>query len=111
MPRRLRKLHELQGVSPTFDRASRPTWVGPASSGLICPPVEMIPQVYRLRCPLKDDGSRDEKFRFRAGVVLCLRWPLAESQVSSLFDEAGELFVGYRGLIHPEAIDSRDVDW
>src|SRR5260370_34953496 len=74
------------------------------------PPVRVVAQIYRAFRPVKNHGTRNEVFNRGARKIRWIERALGHGQVAGLGDEAGELFLGNRVAIDPEATNSYFMD-
>ena len=74
------------------------------------PPIRVVAQIYLAFRPGKNHGARNEVFNRGARKIRWIERALGHSQVAGLSDEAGELFVGDRVTIDPEAVNSYFMD-
>src|SRR5689334_23752653 len=83
--------------------------MSPICAGNIGPPVVMIAEINaRLRF-LKDNRRRLKHLRQSSRIVLRLGRTLSDSDMVRGFNKAGELLVGYRVSVDPEALNRGGV--
>src|SRR5260370_42274191 len=74
------------------------------------PPIRVVAQIDRAFCLVKNHRARNEVFNRGARKIRWIERALGHGQVAGLGDEAGELFVGDRVAIDPEAANSYFMD-
>src|SRR5690349_14756046 len=83
--------------------------MSPVCAGNIGPPVVMIAEINAPLRFLKDDGRRLEHLRQSSRIVFRLWRTLSDSDMVRGFNKAGELLVGYRVSVDPEALNRGGV--
>src|SRR5262245_39888127 len=77
----------------------------PTRARRVRPPVEVIAEVDGMRRLVENNRTGHEHLRLSARVVPRIQRTFGDRQVACRLDEAAELFVGDRGLVHQEAFD------
>src|SRR5262245_55654811 len=91
---------------PLLQRTALTQRTSPTRALRVRPPVEVIAEVDAMRGLLENNRTGHERFRIRSRIVLRIQRTLGDRQEACRIDEAAELFVCDRRLVHPEAFDS-----
>ena len=80
--------------------------MAPIRTGNVEPPIVMVTQIDLMDRLAENDGGGNEQFRLGAGIFQRVRRTLGERHIVRGLHEAGELFIGDRVAVDPEAVNA-----
>jgi hypothetical protein len=92
-------------IPEALERAVGPSRMAPVGARDVSPPVVRVAQIDGLRRAPEHHGRRREHLGLRARIVVGVRGLFRERHIAGIVDEAAELLVRNRVLVHPERAD------